>query len=133
MIHTKPMSIASTPTSTLWQDIQTHGVGYVVDKLTTQESIYNAEHFGTKNYKPLPVDVVRAEGSRVWDSEGREFIDCIGAYSAVAHGHLSPAVKRAVIEQLDRVTLSAAPSTAPKSACSSAPSPNTPNSISSAP
>lgn len=105
MIHTKPMSIASTPTSTLWQDIQTHGVGYVVDKLTTQESIYNAEHFGTKNYKPLPVNVVRAEGSRVWDSEGREFIDCIGAYSAVAHGHLSPAVKRAVIEQLDRVTL----------------------------
>jgi len=64
-----------------------------------------ADEYGTHNYKPLPVNVVRGEGARVWDSEGVEYIDCIGAYSAVAHGHLAPAVVRALQEQLTRVTL----------------------------
>ncbi|MFX8653270.1 aminotransferase class III-fold pyridoxal phosphate-dependent enzyme, partial [Acinetobacter baumannii] len=48
---------------------------------------------------------VRAEGARVWDSEGREFIDCIGAYSAVTHGHLGTEVVKAAKAQLDRVAV----------------------------
>ncbi len=94
-----------TQTTFPWQQIATQGVGAVLDTLSTEESMRLADEYGTHNYKPLPVNVVRGEGARVWDSEGVEYIDCIGAYSAVAHGHLSPAVVRALQEQLTRVTL----------------------------
>lgn len=61
--------------------------------------------YGTHNYKPLPVNVVKGQGARVWDAAGREYIDCIGSYSAVAHGHLNPAVVKAVKEQLDNIAV----------------------------
>ena len=35
------------------------------------------------SYHPLPVVFARAEGARVWDPEGREYVDFLSAYSAV--------------------------------------------------
>ncbi len=64
-----------------------------------------SQQFGSHNYHPLPVLAVRAEGSSVWDASGKEYIDCIGAYSAVSHGHLNPFVVQAVQHQLSKMTL----------------------------
>ncbi len=64
-----------------------------------------SEHYGTHNYHPLPVNLVRADGIHVFDGAGNDYLDCIGSYSAVAHGHLSPFIVKTVQEQLEKVTL----------------------------
>lgn len=47
-----------------------------------------------------------AQGSRVWDPEGREYLDFLSAYSAVNQGHCHPAVVGALVAQAQRLTLS---------------------------
>ena len=53
-------------------------------------------------YGPRDVTLVRGEGSYVWDSEGRKYLDCVSgvAVNAVGHGH--PAVIAAVRDQAEK-------------------------------
>lgn len=53
----------------------------------------------TPNYRQAPVALVRGEGSRVWDAEGAEYLDCIAGIATVALGHCHPALVRALEEQ----------------------------------
>ncbi|WP_111495626.1 aspartate aminotransferase family protein [Marinobacter bohaiensis] len=55
------------------------------------------------NYAPPEVIPVRGEGSRVWDQEGREFIDFAGGIAVSCLGHCHPAPVRALQEQSERV------------------------------
>ena len=89
-------------TGTDWAKIVRDGVRAAVADLSDKESFDLAERYGTHNYHPLPVNIVRAEGIRAYDGSGVEYIDCIGSYSAVAHGHLNPFVARTIAEQLRR-------------------------------
>jgi ornithine--oxo-acid transaminase len=73
-----------------WSEIYTRGVADAVSQLTTEATLRLTDKYGAHNYHPLPVAISRTEGARVYDIDGRSYIDCIGAYSAVAHGHLSP-------------------------------------------
>jgi ornithine--oxo-acid transaminase len=57
------------------------------------------------NYHPLPVVVREASGSWVTDVDGRRYLDCLAAYSALNFGHGHPALLEAAREQLDRLTL----------------------------
>jgi len=57
------------------------------------------------NYHPLPIVVGSAAGAWVVDVEGRRYLDCLAAYSAVNFGHGHPALIAAAKAQLDRVTL----------------------------
>jgi ornithine--oxo-acid transaminase len=41
----------------------------------------------------------------VWDVEGRKYLDCLAAYSAVNQGHCHPRIFAAMVEQARRVTL----------------------------
>ena len=68
--------------------------------LIAAESLY-----GAKNYKPLDVVLTRGEGAYVWDVEGRRYLDCLSAYSAVNQGHCHPKILAAMIEQAQRLTL----------------------------
>ncbi|MBS1722049.1 MAG: ornithine--oxo-acid transaminase [Armatimonadetes bacterium] len=74
-------------------------------ELSDAEAVQLTERYGTHNYKPLAVNVVRGDGAECWDGSGKRFIDCVGAYSAVAHGHLSERVIQAVHDQLERLSL----------------------------
>jgi ornithine--oxo-acid transaminase len=67
--------------------------------------IHLEEEYGAHNYHPL--DVVAAEASGVWvtDVNGKRYLDCLSAYSAVNQGHCHPKIKQAMIDQLNRVTL----------------------------
>ncbi len=60
---------------------------------------------GAANYKPL--DVVLRDGKGVWvtDIEGRRYLDCLSAYSAVNQGHCHPKILAALIEQASKLTL----------------------------
>jgi ornithine--oxo-acid transaminase len=76
-----------------------------IAKIGEEEAIALTERYGTHNYHPLPVTIVRAKGVYAYDASGTEYIDCIGCYSAVANGHLSQVVCDAVRLQLDKLTL----------------------------
>ncbi|WFD30438.1 ornithine aminotransferase [Malassezia sp. CBS 17886] len=71
------------------------------DEVVELESEYSAH-----NYHPLPVVFDRGVGARVWDPEGREYLDFLSAYSAVNHGHCHPVVIGALIAQAQKLTLS---------------------------
>ena len=58
------------------------------------------------NYHPLPVVFSRASGTKVWNPEGKEFLDFLSAYSAVNQGHCHPELVKALTEQASRLTLS---------------------------
>ena len=63
------------------------------------------DRWGTHNYHPLPVVVAHAQGPWVFDIEGRRYLDCLSAYSAVNQGHCHPRILKALREQAERVTL----------------------------
>ncbi len=71
----------------------------------TQEYIALEDKFGAHNYHPLDVVVSKAEGCWVTDVEGKKYLDCLAAYSAVNQGHCHPKIMEAFIEQAKRVTL----------------------------
>jgi ornithine--oxo-acid transaminase len=72
---------------------------------TTEQYLAQVNRFSAHNYKPLPVVIDRAEGPWVWDVDGRKYLDCLSAYSALNQGHRHPAIVKAAKQQLDRVTL----------------------------
>lgn len=63
------------------------------------------DRWGAQNYRPLDVVIARAEGAWVWDVEGRRYLDCLSAYSALNQGHCHPRIVGALQEQAARVTL----------------------------
>ncbi len=63
------------------------------------------EEYGAHNYAPLDLVVERAQGVWLWDVDGRRYLDCVSAYSAVNQGHCHPRIYRALVEQAQRVTL----------------------------
>ena len=50
-------------------------------------------------YAPAPFIPVRGEGSRVWDQDGRMYIDFASGVAVTALGHCHPAMVRALTEQ----------------------------------
>jgi ornithine--oxo-acid transaminase len=57
------------------------------------------------NYSPLPVVATGARGAWITDVEGRRYLDCLAAYSAVNFGHHNPEIVAAAHRQLDELTL----------------------------
>lgn len=57
------------------------------------------------NYSPLPVVIAAGSGAWVTDVDGKRYLDCLAAYSAVNFGHSNPQLVAVAKEQLDRITL----------------------------
>lgn len=60
---------------------------------------------GAHNYHPLPVVIAEAKGAWVTDVDGRRYLDCLSAYSALNQGHVHPAILKVFVEQASKVTL----------------------------
>jgi ornithine--oxo-acid transaminase len=73
--------------------------------MNTQEYIQLEEQYGAHNYHPLDVVIDRAEGVWVYDVDGKKYLDCLSAYSAVNQGHVHPEILAALIDQSKKVTL----------------------------
>ena len=73
--------------------------------MKTQEFIQLEERYGAHNYQPLDVVIDKAEGVWVYDVDGKKYLDCLSAYSAVSQGHVHPKILEALIEQSKKVTL----------------------------
>ncbi len=71
----------------------------------TESAIALDERYAAHNYSPLPVVAASAEGSWITDVEGRRYLDCLAAYSAVNFGHRNPEITATAHAQLDTLTL----------------------------
>ncbi|WP_310768195.1 ornithine--oxo-acid transaminase [Mycobacterium sp. Z3061] len=71
----------------------------------TDTSIALVERHAAHNYSPLPVVASSAEGAWITDVDGRRYLDCLAAYSAVNFGHRHPEIIATAHAQLDTVTL----------------------------
>jgi len=75
--------------------------------LRTHDFVELENLYGAHNYHPLDVVIERADGVWVYDVDGRRYLDCLAAYSAVNQGHCHPKILRTLTEQAEKVTLTA--------------------------
>ncbi len=54
-------------------------------------------------YQRFPVTIERGLGARVWDANGKEYIDCMGGYGVALVGHCNPRVVKEIKAQLDKI------------------------------
>ena len=58
-------------------------------------------HVGQTSGAPLCLNIVKAQGSKMWDADGKEYIDLIAGISVCNIGHRHPAVVEAIKKQAD--------------------------------
>ena len=63
------------------------------------------DRYCARNYRPLPVVLVRGQGPFVWDDQGRRYVDMMSAYSAVSHGHAHPRIVAALTRQAQALSI----------------------------
>jgi len=73
--------------------------------MRTKDYIEIEEKYGAHNYHPLDVVINKAEGVWVYDVEGKKYLDCLAAYSAVNQGHCHPRIIKALKNQAENLTL----------------------------
>jgi ornithine--oxo-acid transaminase len=73
--------------------------------MKTQDYIRIEDQYGAHNYHPLDVVIERAQGVWVYDVDGKKYLDCLSAYSAVNQGHVHPKILEALVEQSKKLTL----------------------------
>jgi len=81
----------------------------ILDAIPTSNEAVTAielvERHAAHNYSPLPVVAASAQGAWITAVDGRRYLDCLAAYSAVNFGHRNPEITAAAHAQLDTVTL----------------------------
>ncbi|MDO9546571.1 MAG: ornithine--oxo-acid transaminase [Pelolinea sp.] len=73
--------------------------------MDTKQLIALADKYGAHNYKPLDVVIERGEGVWVFDTDGKKYLDCLSAYSALNQGHVHPKILTTFQEQAKKLTL----------------------------
>ena len=66
--------------------------------METRELLEWSARYHTPNYGRTPICLVRGDGMRVWDSDGREYLDFAAGIAVVALGHCHPRVTGAIRE-----------------------------------
>ncbi len=54
-------------------------------------------------YQRFPVTIEKGVGAHIWDTDGKEYIDCMGGYGVALVGHQNQRVNKAIKEQLDKI------------------------------
>jgi len=73
--------------------------------MNTQDYIEIEDKYGAHNYKPLNVVLSEGKGVWVWDVDGKKYLDCLSAYSAVNQGHCHPHIVKAMVDQAQKIAL----------------------------
>ncbi len=68
--------------------------------MTTFKELHDLDaHHVMQTYGRTQIAFVRGEGTKLWDSEGKEYLDFVGGIAVTALGHAHPAVADAIAEQ----------------------------------
>ena len=73
--------------------------------MNTQDYMNVESEYGANNYKPLNVVLCEGKGAWVTDVDGKRYLDCLSAYSAVNQGHCHPHIVQASIDQAQKIAL----------------------------
>jgi len=73
--------------------------------MNTQAYLDLENEYGAHNYKPLDVVLNKGRGVWVWDVDGKKYLDCLAAYSAVNQGHCHPEILKTMMAQAQHLTL----------------------------
>lgn len=65
--------------------------------------VADEQRYVFQNYGRQPVVIERGEGTRVWDTEGKEYLDFVGGLAVNALGHAHPVVAAALAEQSQKL------------------------------
>ena len=65
----------------------------------TEMTIQLADKYMFQTYSRFPITLVKGDGCRVWDENGKEYLDFVGGIAVCALGHCSPLVSRTLEEQ----------------------------------
>lgn len=71
--------------------------------MSTTPTRQDFDHYMTPNYAPQQIIPVRGEGSRLWDQQGREYIDFAGGIAVNSLGHCHPVLVNALKEQGEKL------------------------------
>ena len=69
----------------------------------TSQTIDKADKFMFQTYKRIPVTLVKGDGCRVWDENGKEYLDFVGGIAVCSLGHSSPILAQALYEQSQKL------------------------------
>ncbi len=69
--------------------------------MTTQELIAASNKYLANTYARFPIVLVRGSGIRLWDSDGKEYLDCVGGIAVDALGHCHPKMVEAIRAQAE--------------------------------
>ena len=67
--------------------------------MITEEVVQGARQYLMNTYTRYPIALSRAQGMRVWDVEGREYLDFLAGVAVNVLGHCHPKVTRAIQQQ----------------------------------
>ncbi len=73
--------------------------------MNTQQILELESKYSSGVYSKRPIAIVRGLGAHLWDSEGKEYIDCVGGQGSANIGHANPSVARAIGRQAARLTV----------------------------
>ncbi len=63
----------------------------------------NEDQYLGNLYQRFPVTIEKGLGSHVWDTDNKEYIDCMGGYGVALVGHRNERVVNAIKTQLDKI------------------------------
>ena len=72
--------------------------------MITKELISLSDQYIMETYRRFPVVLVRGEGARVWDSDGKEYLDFVAGIAVCSLGHSNPKVIEAIKKQVGILT-----------------------------
>jgi len=65
--------------------------------------ILNEDSYLINLYQRFPVTIERAQGATIWDTDGKEYIDCMGGYGVAIIGHCNKDVIDAITLQMNKL------------------------------
>lgn len=65
--------------------------------------ILNEDSYLINLYQRFPVTIERAQGATIWDTDGKEYIDCMGGYGVAIIGHCNKLVIEAITLQMNKL------------------------------
>lgn len=70
------------------------------------KSIINlTNQYSPNNYSPLDIVITKGQGAKVWDIDGKTYIDCIAGFSVVNQGHCHPHILNQLYSQSKKITM----------------------------
>ena len=65
--------------------------------------ISSAQQSLVQTYKRVPMEIVKGQGSFVWDKYGKKYLDFYGGHAVALVGHCPPTVVKAIQKQIEKL------------------------------